>query len=98
MRSLFGAPLPGMGAFAGGLVPYHANNFQQVDKADDRRTSSVFISEFINQQKMAKDTAGGIVEAHVFGCPIGLGSFMTWDGRLDGRDRRDPHHLAPARR
>jgi chorismate synthase len=40
---------------------------------------------FINDQKMAKDTAGGIVEAHVFGCPIGLGSCMTWDGRLDGR-------------
>jgi chorismate synthase len=41
--------------------------------------------EFINQQKMAKDTAGGIVEAHVFGCPVGLGSSMSGDGRLDGR-------------
>jgi chorismate synthase len=41
--------------------------------------------EFINQQKLAKDTAGGIVETHVFGCPIGLGSCMTWDGRLDSR-------------
>jgi chorismate synthase len=41
--------------------------------------------EFINSQKLAKDTAGGIVEAHVFGCPIGLGSCMSWDGRLDSR-------------
>ncbi|QOV90074.1 chorismate synthase [Humisphaera borealis] len=41
--------------------------------------------EFINQQKMAKDTAGGVVETHVFGCPVGIGSCMTWDGRLDGR-------------
>jgi len=41
--------------------------------------------QFINDQKMAKDTAGGIVETHVFGCPIGIGSSMTWDGRLDGR-------------
>ncbi len=41
--------------------------------------------DFINQQKMAHDTAGGVVEAHVFGCPIGLGSCMTWDGRLDSR-------------
>jgi chorismate synthase len=41
--------------------------------------------EFINQQKMAKDTAGGIVETHVFGCPVGIGSCMTWDGRLDSR-------------
>src|SRR4051794_24247906 len=41
--------------------------------------------EFINQQKLAKDTAGGVVECHVFGCPIGLGSCMAWDGRLDSR-------------
>jgi len=40
---------------------------------------------FINDQMRAKDTAGGIVEAHVFGCPIGIGSCMTWDGRLDSR-------------
>jgi chorismate synthase len=40
---------------------------------------------FINEQKVARDTAGGIVEAHVFGCTIGMGSCMTWDGRLDSR-------------
>jgi chorismate synthase len=40
---------------------------------------------FINDQKLAKDTAGGTVEAHVFGCPVGLGSCMTAAGRLDGR-------------
>ncbi len=41
--------------------------------------------DFINQQKIAKDTAGGIVETHVFGCPVGLGSCMAWDTRLDSR-------------
>lgn len=41
--------------------------------------------DFINLQKTAKDTAGGIVEAHVFGCPIGLGSCMSGDARLDSR-------------
>ncbi len=41
--------------------------------------------DFINSAKVAKDTAGGIVECHVFGCPVGLGSSMTIDGRLDGR-------------
>jgi chorismate synthase len=50
----------------------------------DEQASSA-MRDFINQQKMAKDTAGGIVEAHIFGCPIGLGSCMTWDGRLDSR-------------
>jgi chorismate synthase len=41
--------------------------------------------DFVNRQKANKDTAGGIVECHVFGCPIGLGSCMTWDARLDSR-------------
>jgi chorismate synthase len=47
--------------------------------------SDAGMKDFINDQKMAKDTAGGIVESHVFGCPIGIGSCMTWDGRLDSR-------------
>lgn len=47
--------------------------------------ASETMREFVNQMKQAKDTAGGIVEAHVFGCPVGLGSCMTWDGRLDSR-------------
>jgi chorismate synthase len=42
-------------------------------------------ADFILRAKQAKDTAGGIVECHVFGLPIGLGSCMTWDGRLDSR-------------
>ncbi|HEX8341291.1 MAG TPA: chorismate synthase [Tepidisphaeraceae bacterium] len=41
--------------------------------------------DFINSAKVAKDTAGGVVECHVFGCPVGLGSSMTIEGRLDGR-------------
>jgi chorismate synthase len=48
-------------------------------------TASQSFRDFINMQKNAKDTAGGIVECHVFGCPIGIGSCMTWDGRLDSR-------------
>jgi len=48
-------------------------------------TADAAMREFINQQKLAKDTAGGIVEAHVFGLPIGIGSCMTWDSRLDSR-------------
>ena len=48
-------------------------------------SSSDAMRAFINDAKLAKDTAGGIVECHVFGCPVGLGSSMTGDGRLDGR-------------
>lgn len=48
-------------------------------------SASAQMREFINSAKVAKDTAGGIVECHVFGCPVGLGSSMTIEGRLDGR-------------
>lgn len=43
------------------------------------------MKEFINQQKMAKDTAGGIVECHVFGCPVGIGTCVNWYEKLDAR-------------
>src|SRR5687768_8266722 len=40
---------------------------------------------FIREQKEARDTAGGVVECHVFGCPIGLGSCANWFDKLDAR-------------
>ncbi len=39
----------------------------------------------IRQAKVDKDTVGGIVEVRVFGCPPGLGSCFTPEGRLEGR-------------
>jgi chorismate synthase len=41
--------------------------------------------QIIRQAKIDKDTVGGLVEAHVFGCPPGLGSTMDWRDRLDSR-------------
>jgi chorismate synthase len=41
--------------------------------------------EIIRQAKIDKDTVGGLVEAHIFGCPIGLGSCMDWTTKLDAR-------------
>lgn len=39
----------------------------------------------IHQAKVDKTTVGGLIEAHVFGCPPGLGSTMDWRDRLDAR-------------
>ena len=39
----------------------------------------------IRQAKIDGDTLGGLCEAHVFGCPPGLGTCMQWDQRLDSR-------------
>lgn len=41
--------------------------------------------ELIHGAKLSKDTAGGLIEAHVFGCPPGLGSCMDWRDKLDAR-------------
>jgi chorismate synthase len=39
----------------------------------------------IHQTKLNKDTAGGLIEAHIFGCPPGIGSCMDWRDKLDAR-------------
>lgn len=39
----------------------------------------------IRQAKIDKDTVGGQVECHVFGCPPGVGSCMNWSDKLDAR-------------
>jgi chorismate synthase len=39
----------------------------------------------IDAAREAGDTVGGVVEAVVTGCPIGLGSHAQWDRKLDAR-------------
>ncbi len=39
----------------------------------------------IDQAKQAGDSLGGVVEVVVLGVPVGLGSYVHWDRRLDGR-------------
>ncbi|MDD3654165.1 MAG: chorismate synthase [Desulfotomaculaceae bacterium] len=39
----------------------------------------------IDQAREAGDTLGGVFKIKVFGVPAGLGSYVQWDRRLDGR-------------
>jgi chorismate synthase len=39
----------------------------------------------IDEMKRRGDTLGGIFEVVVFGLPVGLGSYVHWDERIDGR-------------
>jgi chorismate synthase len=39
----------------------------------------------IDQAKAAGDTLGGVFEVVALGCPVGLGSYVQWDRKLDGR-------------
>jgi chorismate synthase len=61
------------------------------DSLDDDpvRCSSKSVSELmvqeIDQAKKEGDTLGGTVEVLVYGLPPGLGSYVHWDRKLDGR-------------
>jgi chorismate synthase len=39
----------------------------------------------IDQAKRRGDTLGGVFEVVAFGLPVGLGSYVHWDERIDGR-------------
>lgn len=51
-----------------------------LDKAAETR-----MIEVIDQLKKDGNTAGGIAEVVVRGLPVGLGSHVSWDRKLDGR-------------
>jgi chorismate synthase len=50
----------------------------------DAATSEKMIAH-IRQAKIDKDTVGGIVETHIFGCVPGIGSCVNWHEKLDAR-------------
>lgn len=69
-----------------------ANNWREVKHARDASETycpdaaiTARHREIIHAAKLDKDTVGGLVEAHIFGVPIGLGSCMHWQDKLDAR-------------
>ncbi|MDO8886430.1 chorismate synthase [Candidatus Oleimmundimicrobium sp.] len=50
----------------------------------DKKAETEMLKE-IEAASLAKDSLGGIFEVLVYGCPPGLGSYISWDRRLDGR-------------
>lgn len=53
-------------------------------RAADAKTDSAFRSA-IDKAKAHRTTAGGVFEVVAFGVPVGLGSHIQWDRKLDGR-------------
>jgi chorismate synthase len=51
-----------------------------IDSATSRK-----MKKAIEEARARKDTLGGVVEVIAAGVPVGLGSFMHYDRRLDGR-------------
>ncbi|GGC59304.1 chorismate synthase [Hoyosella rhizosphaerae] len=68
-------------------VPF-AEDLSAIDdspvRAFDKSAEEAMIKE-IEAAKRAGDTLGGVVEVVVHGLPIGLGSFISGDSRLDAR-------------
>jgi chorismate synthase len=60
----------------------------EADKSDVRCLDGNIATKMVQQIKRAKklgDTVGGIVEVYVTGLPIGLGSYVEFDRKLDGQ-------------
>lgn len=62
------------------LAARDASDTYTLDDATTERQRAV-----IRQAKIDKDTVGGHVECHLFGCPPGVGSSMNWYEKLDAR-------------
>lgn len=71
------------------VTPENWRSMRDARNASDTYTLDEATTEaqrrIIRQAKIDKDTVGGLVEAHVFGCPPGLGSSMDWTTKLDAR-------------
>ena len=62
--------------------------YEAADASDVRMLNeelTVEAIEHIKATKKAGDTLGGVYEVVATGVPIGLGSYVQWDRRLDGR-------------
>jgi chorismate synthase len=66
-------------------------DWQQVEGSPVRCTHAKLEKEMMSAIDLAKangDTLGGIFEVIACGIPVGLGSHISWDRRLDGRIAR----------
>ncbi|MEX2441935.1 MAG: chorismate synthase, partial [Pontimonas sp.] len=70
------------------VPPPPASELERID-ADLMRcahpVTSQAMVERIDAAHKAGDTLGGVIEVAVYGLPPGLGSYVQWDRRLDGR-------------
>lgn len=70
-----------------GLVP-QPGDLAVIDESParclDPATTEAMVAE-IDEARKAGDTIGGVVEVVVSGLPVGLGSYVHWDRRLDAR-------------
>jgi len=69
-----------------GVMDWHRVEASSVRCADVEMEKAMMAA--IDESKAAGDTLGGVVEVIATGIPVGLGSHVSWDRRLDGRIAR----------
>jgi chorismate synthase len=70
-----------------GNIPYE-ERFSRAEKSDVRcpvKTSASQMRAEIEKAIHGKNTLGGVIEIAVLNVPVGLGSFVQWDKRLDAK-------------
>src|SRR5213080_3444263 len=80
------AELGGVVAHPASPIPHPVNEIadQSPVRCLDKDAEAEMIRR-IDAAKAAGDTLGGIVEVVALGVPVGLGSHVSWDTKLDGR-------------
>ena len=75
-----------VGAQHAAPLPAHINDVadQSPVRCLDKDAEAEMVRR-IDAAKAAGDTLGGIVEVIALGVPVGLGSHVSWDSKLDGR-------------
>jgi chorismate synthase len=68
--------------------PLGADDFAAVDESPvrclDEAASQAMVAE-IDAARKANESLGGVFEVRAFGLVPGIGSYVSWDGRMDGR-------------
>lgn len=76
-----------IGATRSSMAPTELQDFDGVDASPvrclDQSAADSMVIE-IDRAQADKDTLGGVFEVVVFGVPVGIGSFVHYDRRLDG--------------
>lgn len=77
-----------IGSVAGNPTQPHPRDVDRIDqdpvRASDPELGARMVEE-VDRAHKEGDTLGGVVEVLVYGLPPGLGSYVHWDRRLDGR-------------
>lgn len=76
---------------AGTAARPEPQDLAQIDESPVRtfdKAAEANMMAAIDEAIKSKNTLGGTIEVLVYGCPVGLGGYTSWEGRLEGNIAR----------